>query len=183
MPIFKNSGKGGRIMNKILILSDNHGLTDELVEIKKRHEVDYFIHCGDSELDMDAPELEDFIKVAGNCDHDVRFPEEQIIEVGDLRVLIVHGHLHGVKRDLTTLSYRAEELGAQLVCYGHTHVANAKQLHNQLFINPGSIRLPRLRPEKTYCILGWENINQINITFYTLGGKVVNDLSYTASLK
>src|SRR5699024_2340501 len=76
-------------MNKILILSDNHGLKDELVEIKKRHKVDHFIHCGDSELDVDAPELKGFLKVAGNCDHDVRFPEEQTIEVGDLRILIV----------------------------------------------------------------------------------------------
>src|SRR5699024_1476968 len=183
MPISKkNSGKG-HIMNKILILSDNHGLKDELVEMKKRHKADHFIHCGDSELDMDALELEGFLKVAGNCDHDVRFPEEQTIEVGDLRILIVHGHLHGVKRDLTTLSYRAEELGAQLICYGHTHVADARQLNNQLFINPGSIRLPRSRPEKTYCILRWEDINQINVTFYTLDGKIMDDLSYTASLK
>src|SRR5699024_11368057 len=54
----------------------------------------------------------------------------------------------------------AEELGAQLICYGHTHVADARQLNNQLFINPGSIRLPRSRPEKTYCILRWEDINR-----------------------
>src|SRR5699024_12836321 len=92
-------------MNKILILSDNHGLKDELVEIKKRHEVDHFIHCGDSELDVDAPELKGFLKVAGNCDDDVRFPEQQTTEVGDLCILIIHGHLHSMKRHLQTLSY------------------------------------------------------------------------------
>lgn len=36
---------------KILICSDSHGLTDELIELKKRHgDMDYYIHCGDSEL-------------------------------------------------------------------------------------------------------------------------------------
>lgn len=169
-------------MNKVLILSDSHGLTQELEDIQQRHQVEHLIHCGDSELDMDAPELEHFFKVAGNCDVDVRFPEEQVVELGGLRFLVVHGHLHAVKRDLTTLSYRAEELGAQIACYGHTHIAYVSQVANQVFINPGSIRSPRLRTEKTYCIMAWENKDQIDITFYDLNGDIVKDLSYTAHL-
>src|SRR5699024_5239492 len=81
--------------------------------IKERHEIKNLIHCGDSELDMDASEMEGFLKVAGNCDFDARYPEEQVVDIGELKFLIVHGHLHGVKSGLTTLSYRAEELGAQ----------------------------------------------------------------------
>lgn len=170
-------------MDKILILSDSHGLTHELTEIKERHQVDHLIHCGDSELDMDAPELEEYLKVGGNCDDDIRFPEEQIVDTGGLKILFVHGHLHAVKKDLTTLSYRAEELGAHVACYGHTHVADARQVDRQLFINPGSIRLPRGRSEKTYCIMEWENKNHIVITFYEVNGKKVEDLSYVASLE
>lgn len=169
-------------MHKVLILSDSHGLVNEITVIKERHQIKNKIHCGDSELDLDAPEMEGLLKVAGNCDFDARYPEEQTVDIGGLKFLIVHGHLHGVKGNLTALSYRAEELGAQVACYGHTHVADARQIKNQLFINPGSIRLPRNRTEKTYCIMEWEDINHIDIKYYTLSGEVVEDLSYVATL-
>lgn len=169
-------------MNKVLIMSDSHGLEDEINMIKNRHQVKVKIHCGDSELDMDAPAMEGLLKVAGNCDFDARYPEEQTVNIGGLTFLIVHGHLHGVKGDLTALSYRCEELGAQVACYGHTHIADARQIKNQLFINPGSIRLPRDRDEKTYSIMEWENINHIDIKYYTLDGIVVDELSYVATL-
>lgn len=37
----------------VLIISDSHGLEEELQTIAKRHEaeVDLMIHCGDSELE------------------------------------------------------------------------------------------------------------------------------------
>lgn len=88
-------------MSTVLIISDSHGLTEELVEIKKRHQPDYMIHCGDSELDLDAEQLEDFYKVRGNCDTDNRYPDELVIELDGLTFFLVHGHLHQVKRDLT----------------------------------------------------------------------------------
>ncbi|WP_010651072.1 YfcE family phosphodiesterase, partial [Oceanobacillus massiliensis] len=103
-------------MTKVLILSDSHGLTDELNAIKERHQVKSMIHCGDSELDMDAAELEGFYKVAGNCDFDVRYPDEQTLEIGGLIFYVTHGHLHNVKMDLMGLSYRAKELNADVIC-------------------------------------------------------------------
>src|SRR5699024_1376359 len=132
-------------------MSDSHGLENEIIMIKERYENKNLIHCGDSELDMDASVMEDFLKVAGNCDFDARYPEEQVVDIGELKFLIVHGHLHGVKSGLTALSYRAEELGAQVACYGHTHVADVSKINNQLLINQGSSRLHRNRKEKTYC--------------------------------
>ena len=44
---------------KVLIISDSHGLEDELETIAKRHEdeADLMIHCGDSELDAAHPAL------------------------------------------------------------------------------------------------------------------------------
>jgi|SRR5690625_250061 len=170
------------MLNKVLIMSDSHGLENEITMIKERHEIKNLIHCGDSELDMDASEMEGFLKVAGNCDFDARYPEEQVVDIGELKFLIVHGHLHGVKSGLTTLSYRAEELGAQVACYGHTHIADVSKIDNQLFINPGSIRLPRNRSEKTYCIMTWEDKSSISIQYYTLSGEVVENLSLTIQL-
>jgi len=54
----------------ILIVSDSHGLVDELLMIVERHqhEVNTFIHCGDSELSINHPALTAYHVVKGNCD-------------------------------------------------------------------------------------------------------------------
>src|SRR5699024_9114411 len=106
---------------------------------------------------MDAPVLETVIKVGGNCDPDTRYAYAQTIKIDDLNYFITHGHLHQVKMNLTTLSDRAEEVQADVVCYGHTHIAGAEKIGGQLFINPGSIRLPNNRTEKTYAIMEWDS--------------------------
>ncbi|MGX4669769.1 metallophosphoesterase family protein [Cerasibacillus sp. JNUCC 74] len=169
-------------MPKVLILSDSHGLKKELEIIKDRHQVDYMVHCGDSELGLDDKEMSGFYSVMGNCDVDTRYPEEQTLTVDGLGFLIVHGHLHSVKSNLLQVAYRAEELGAQIICFGHTHVAFAEQHGKQLFINPGSIRLPRGRKEKTYVILEWDVKENIHVYFYTTDGDRLKEMEYTASL-
>src|SRR5699024_2601698 len=163
-------------------MSDSHGLENEIIMIKERHETKNLIHCGDSELDMDASVMEDFLKVAGNCDFDARYPEEQVVDIGELKSLIVHGHLHGVKSGLTALSYRAEALGAQVACYGHTHVADVSRINSQLFIHAGSIRLPRNRRGKTYCIMTWEVKSSIAIQYDTVSGEIGEDLLHIVKL-
>ncbi|MEN1968304.1 metallophosphoesterase [Lentibacillus sp. N15] len=169
-------------MPNILIVSDSHGLTQELQQIKERHDADYMVHCGDSELDMDADPLEGFIKVAGNCDSDSRFPDEQVIRLDSINLFVTHGHLYQVKRNLMNLAYRAQEDHAQIVCFGHTHIAGAENSGNQLFINPGSIRMPRNRAERTYALMDWETIDKVHVHFYTVAGDVVEELTYQTSL-
>jgi uncharacterized protein len=142
-------------MSKVLVISDSHGLTTELSRIKDKHEVevDLLLHCGDSELPANDPALEGFIVVRGNCDFDEDFPEDSVQIVGDRKIMITHGHRDNVKSTLTSLSYRAQELDAKIVCFGHSHILGAEMQNGILFLNPGSIRLPRQRKEKTYCIL------------------------------
>jgi uncharacterized protein len=142
-------------MAKVLIVSDSHGQRSELEELKKRHaqEVELMIHCGDSELSSEDKELQGFSVVGGNCDFYGNFENEVLEEAGGLRFFVTHGHLHSVKSSLMKLLYRAEEVNAQIVCFGHSHVLGAEMVHNKLFINPGSLRLPRGRKERTYVIL------------------------------
>ncbi len=169
-------------MVRVLILSDSHGLTKEITDIKKRHDADYMIHCGDSELEADAPELEGFTAVAGNCDLDSRFPLQRKLKIGQFAFLIVHGHMHQVKRNLMTLCYSAQEADASVVCFGHTHIAGAEKIHNSLYINPGSIRMPNSRSEKTYAILEWDEPENAAVIFYTKNGEKVEDLTIRTSL-
>lgn len=174
--------KGVSVMFKALIVSDSHGLTKELEEIKNSHKVDFMIHCGDSELDMDADELEGFYKVAGNCDFDNRYPNEQLLELSGLNLLMLHGHFHQVKQNLNTLSKYTRNSNVSVICYGHSHVAKVTQIENQLFINPGSIYNPKGIKEKTYAIIEWDSPKEIQVKFYDLKGNHLEKLSYKASI-
>jgi putative phosphoesterase len=103
---------------KALIVSDSHGLTNELEEItaRHRHEANVFIHCGDSELSPNQKEIAHFLIVRGNCDFTAAFPNERIEEVEGIRFFITHGHLYNVKMSLLNLYYRAKETKANVVC-------------------------------------------------------------------
>ncbi|WP_027955217.1 metallophosphoesterase [Halobacillus kuroshimensis] len=164
-------------MPKVLIISDTHGLTDEVIEVKERHsDVDAMIHCGDSELSYGSKELEGFHYAKGNCDFEPEMENDQVFTVGDITFLVTHGHLFQVKSTLMPLSYRAEEAGAQIACFGHSHIAGAEKVKGTLFINPGSARLPRDRKEPTYAILEWEDLDLVRLQYYHVNGQKIDDL-------
>nr|WP_309099735.1 metallophosphoesterase [Fredinandcohnia onubensis] len=168
---------------KVLILSDSHGLTKELLDIKERHknDVEFMLHLGDSELSSQSEEMSGFSVVRGNCDFDSNYPNEMIVLLNGLKVYLTHGHLYNVKMSLMNLSYRAREVGASIVCFGHSHIAGAELIEDVLFINPGSFRLPRMRKERTYVILEVDN-NQADVVFYDSEGNVVEELSTKVNL-
>ncbi|MFC4320993.1 metallophosphoesterase family protein [Litchfieldia salsa] len=163
---------------KALIVSDSHGFTNEVNMIKERHQkqVNLMIHCGDSELEYTSEPLKGFSKVRGNCDFDRNFPEDITESFGNRTVFVTHGHLYNCKMTLLNLKYRAEELGATIVCFGHSHVAGAEVIDGILFINPGSIRLPRMRKERTYAILEM-NDNSLKVDFFELDGTLIDTLA------
>ncbi|UOQ46220.1 metallophosphoesterase [Halobacillus salinarum] len=171
-------------MPKVLIISDSHGLTAELDSIKKRHEKETaaMIHCGDSELESDDNHLEGFYYAKGNCDFDPEMKDEQVVRVGELTIFATHGHLFQIKSTLMPLSYRAEEAGAQVACFGHSHMAAAEKVKDKLFINPGSCHLPRDRKEPTYAILEWESLAHVEVQFYHVTGEPIPELKMETSL-
>jgi uncharacterized protein len=142
-------------MSKVLIVSDSHGSTELLEGIEKRHgnDVELMIHCGDSELDEEAAAIKNFKSVKGNCDFYGNFPEDDRHVLNGVNIFVTHGHLYSVKTTLVNLFYKAKELQADIVCFGHSHILGAEMVDDILFINPGSIRLPRGRKERTYAIL------------------------------
>ncbi|MFP5202953.1 MULTISPECIES: YfcE family phosphodiesterase [Bacillus] len=170
---------------KILIISDSHGLTDELQTIAKRHaaEVDMMIHCGDSELETNHPALEGYKVVKGNCDFMGDFEEELLLPLdGGGKLILTHGHLHGIKQSLLQVYYRAEELGADIICFGHSHIPGSELLRGKLLINPGSVHLPRVRKERSYAILTLDG-SEANVQFFTDEGQVIQDLENTVTLE
>ena len=139
---------------KLLIMSDTHSTTKIMEQVieRRQDEVDAIIHCGDSELNANYFTEKPIHIVRGNCDMDDRFPLEELFFVKDAKVLVVHGHKHNVKSTLTSLFYRAQEVQASVVCFGHSHLIGAEMQEGILFINPGSLQQPRGRKEKSYAI-------------------------------
>ena len=138
----------------VLIMSDTHGDAAIIERISALYpNMAAYIHCGDSELSADAKELDMFTKVGGNCDMDKNYSDESIIEVNGANIYITHGHLYGVKSSLMALHYRAQEVGAKIVCFGHSHLLGAEMIEGTLFLNPGSLRMPRGRKEKSFIVL------------------------------
>ncbi len=168
---------------KLLIVSDSHGSKEEITELTEKYtsEVDAMIHCGDSELSADDKPLTSYLGVRGNCDMDARLPEDLVEEVNGNKVLITHGHLYGIKMSLMKLRYKAEEVGAKFVFFGHSHTLGAEISNGTLFLNPGSIRLPRGRQERTYALVEETN-NQVKVEFLTHEHKVLSELTQVFTL-
>ena len=139
---------------KLLIMSDTHSNTKIMEQVieRRQEEVDAIIHCGDSELK--ASYFADHLHVVrGNCDMDDNFPLEDVFSVQNTKILVVHGHKYNVKSTLMPLFYRAQEIQASIVCFGHSHILGAEMQEGILFINPGSLQQPRGRKEKSYAIV------------------------------
>lgn len=130
---------------KYLVVSDNHGDRNILVEIVNRYVgmVDHMFHCGDSELKVNDELWEHFTVVTGNCDYDPEYKKEQLVTIGNDVIYMTHGHLSNVRFGLTMLSVQAQEAGANIALFGHIHQAVAEMDKHILFVNPGSISQPR----------------------------------------
>ncbi|MGI5879395.1 MAG: YfcE family phosphodiesterase [Syntrophomonadaceae bacterium] len=141
---------------KIAVTGDTHGRIEEVRNSIMLHKVEGLFFTGDFYADgvRLAKELKvDYYGVSGNCDVFRKGKEEQIIELDDIRFYLIHGHQYSVKHGgLQSLYYRCQELKAQAVIYGHTHVANCEQIDDIWFINPGSPTNPRNKI-KTWVLL------------------------------
>jgi putative phosphoesterase len=162
---------------KILIMSDSHGWSKQVSEVVERHqsEVDAMFHCGDSELHPEAPELKGLVVVQGNCDMGFDFSEEKFESVQGVNVYVTHGHLYNVKMKMDPITYRGEEMKADIVCFGHSHIATSFQQNGVVYINPGSLRLPIRPKEQTYCICEVGDAEVI-VRLYSRNGQELSEL-------
>lgn len=129
---------------KIIVVSDNHGDQAILTEIVERYSNQglKIFHCGDSELPANDPLLDRLVMVQGNMDT-AHFAEYQVVEVGDYRVLVTHGHKYNVNFDLLNLQLLAQQNQADICLFGHTHELMATKEAGLLIVNPGSISIPK----------------------------------------
>lgn len=127
------------MLNTIVAFSDCHStpLPQRLIDIANENKYIFFLGDGLGGLG-DLMLSKNLHAVKGNCDA-YAFPDEEVVEVGGLRILLTHGHKYHVKTDLTALYLRATELQCSVVFYGHTHFASIEEYRGITFVCPGSI--------------------------------------------
>lgn len=126
----------------IAVISDTHNYNSIVRNVLKSIEdADIAIHLGD--VVEDAEYIAQHFKgktiyVRGNCDMNSFVPNERLEIIEGKKVFITHGHNYRVKEGMLKLKYKAEEIGADIVLYGHTHISLVEYYQGILFINPGS---------------------------------------------
>ncbi|WP_462399453.1 metallophosphoesterase family protein [Lacticaseibacillus pantheris] len=129
---------------KILVASDTHGDALVLQELLTEYpHMDGYFYCGDSELRASDPLFATWHAVQGNMDFDPDFPLTLTVTVGTHTVFMAHGHKYAVGWRRDELVAAGVAVGADIILYGHTHVALAEVHQDVLVVNPGSISQPR----------------------------------------
>lgn len=135
---------------KLLIFSDSHSGYKNIMEAIAMHrgKIDGVVFLGDGVRDIERVRQEHseiaFFIVKGNCDLMAsEYETERVLDLDGVRLFITHGHLYGAKSGYARLAYRARELEADAVLFGHTHqpldtVVEIQDKSVRLF-NPGSI--------------------------------------------
>ncbi|MBE6137599.1 MAG: phosphodiesterase [Erysipelotrichaceae bacterium] len=171
---------------KYLICSDIHGSIDSANFIAnefKKCSCDYIICLGDvlyhgprndlpeaykpKEVITALNELKDkIICVKGNCEAEVdqMVLDFKINDYLDITINGIKSHLeHGHHLD----QYNGD---ASIVLYGHTHIPSIEIMDNQVFVNPGSITIPKNGSARSYAI--WD---ERRITIYSMDKKIVKE--------
>ncbi|HHT98875.1 MAG TPA: metallophosphoesterase [Acholeplasma sp.] len=124
---------------KILITSDVHGKKSLLEEVIKKHPNMYHLNAGDIGLSESYLDEQNILSVKGNTDFFSKLPEMRLLEHEGLKILLTHGHLYYVKRNLDLLVDKAKSLDVNICIFGHTHMRYSKVIKGVLFLNPGAL--------------------------------------------
>lgn len=134
---------------RIIVMSDSHGNMTAVSKVFERtaYTANVYVHLGDGEKELEMirrlyPRF-DIRSVAGNCDYGSLSPDMDIIEAGDVKVLITHGHNHAVKYGTERLLAAAKSNGCRAVLFGHTHCRFQSYEDGIYLLNPGSCASPR----------------------------------------
>lgn len=176
---------------RILFFSDIHGITTNLPTLKKvidNNDFNKIVVLGDlydhsfykKDKDVDNEYIKKFLNsykdklivLRGNCDSnsDINFSDFEIIDdvsmmsVDGITIYLTHGNRYRYLYNDTFCR--------GILIYGHEHIPYIKKELDMVYINTGSISLPRNHVGATYTI--YENRS---FTIYNLENKVVEKIT------
>lgn len=142
----------------LLIVSDTHGRVDKLARLFEMHKnADALIFLGDGIADISRAGAQDYrftvFSVKGNCDafslllNSRKLEDEITFNFDGVKFFALHGHTRQVKSTLTNAIYAADERGADVLLFGHTHVPTLTYISGEEYnlsrsmyvFNPGSL--------------------------------------------
>ena len=126
---------------KILVFSDSHGRLGLMLDAVEKERPQRVFFLGDNYRDGEDlasayPDLP-VDMVRGNCDF-CPGPDELLVEAGGVRFLLTHGHRYHAKSGTDRLVEAGKEMGAAVVCFGHTHEALNMTDRGVWLFNPGT---------------------------------------------
>ncbi len=144
------------VFMKGIIFSDSHGRTEGMTRVLRMHpdaDVVFFLGDGIRDIEGIRQSFPDhtYFAVRGNCDFTSVMDGTPIGKTDEVvlerkKIVFTHGDLYSVKYTVDRLSYLAEERGADVVLFGHTHepyLHYESGDHPFYLFNPGSIGEPR----------------------------------------
>ncbi|QIL50890.1 YfcE family phosphodiesterase [Weissella coleopterorum] len=165
-----------------LLVSDIHGDRTILEKIVNHYhdQVHAMFFNGDSELSADDELFRQIQPVIGNMDFDELFPDDRLYGDRWIKIYQTHGHLYHTEASLNQIRTHVATLDADVVTLGHTHQLGAEIIDGKLFINPGSISLPRgpyAYLKGTYAILSVQTDN-LQVQFYNRELEPIEGLNF-----
>lgn len=125
--------------------------------------------------------FEKILNKATKNNFDFVIQKTKMINVASKNILITHGHLFGVSYGLLNLQEEAFSKNADLVLFGHTHVAEFEKSKNVTFINPGSPSLPRRNMPPSFAVVKIDSSkSEIDCVFYKVDVSLSNGISFSA---
>lgn len=148
---------------KVLVVSDSHGETSKMESlIDNNNDIDMLIHLGDyfrdaEKLSAKYPNLR-IEYIYGNSDFMIGdVPAEKTLDIEGKKVFITHGHRYSVKSGYDKLRKKANDIGADLFLFGHTHISTLLNEDKWILLNPGSISESRDFCSESYAIVEFNN--------------------------
>lgn len=144
---------------RIIAFSDTHGLRGSVTRLFKEtsSNTDFYIFCGDGISDVEYALMEypnvKVVMATGNCDHSSIYPDTAVCEAMGFKILVTHGHNHGISYDTLGLERLAYQNKASLVVFGHTHCRECIYKDGVYYVNPGSMALPRDGFPRSYAVI------------------------------
>ena len=183
---------------KLFIISDIHGSLlafEKSLNQFKNENADFIVICGDylnhgprnnipegydtkklaEQLNINKEKI---IGVRGNCDSEVDqmmldfpvlAPISNIILPNGTRVFVHHGHLYS-EEDCQKLLPKNS-----IIVSGHTHVPVLEKKQELIFLNPGSISIPKGFSKAGYAIIDASE-KSVNLSIHTLEGEVLKSI-------
>lgn len=137
---------------RFIVCGDNHGQSDAMEKLKKNYpEAKAFVHTGD--IGFGPEEAKGFTVIRGNNDFSNDYPERLVVTIGDLRILVLHGHQLAFGDRIGSLVEEAKTRDCQIACFGHTHVFQVEKSDGILCINPGSLSYNRDGSAPSYAVV------------------------------